>query len=343
MADTTGEQLRVAIVQVGVAKYKVVTTVLTAGDLPDRGAFLVEILETTDPKRDKLARVCAVGDLTEWSLNRNTALINGDPFYRAFTWTEFYDKIEDAINAKDFFQEAVNTLVTDYQNFLTNFLADPAEALTWPTPDMGVLQPLIEDYYEKVQEVAVQQEVVDDKVVECNQIESERQAAQTSAELASASILAIDDSLAGLTQAESAMQIFEASSTGLQPGLQLTFDAWDAEENQGVLAQPLLEAQLDVGNGMRGYVENVAGWNEDVITFSNALATLTAKKDEITTTRGQLESDRVTAQNLADTLATNKATCDAELLAEQAALAELEQQRDDLLDDIIALCPDFTP
>lgn len=341
MADTTGEQLRVAIVEVGVAKYKVTTSVLASGDLPDQGAFLVEILETADPKRDKLARVCEVADLFEWSLNRNTALINGDPYYRAFTWTEYYSNITNAINAKDFFQESINNLVTAYQDYLTLFLADPAEALTWPTPNLGVLTPLINSYNTKVQEVAAQQEVVTEKIAECAEIDLDLTAAQTSASVAADALLVVDDAIAGLEQAQAAMSTFEADSLTIQPGLELVFAAWDAED-PGV-GVTLLEAQLEIGSGLRGNTEGASGWFVDLITFSNALATLNAKKMAIDNQRVTLNGQKTAADALVTTLTTSKATCAAELAAEQATLLELEAQRDALLTQILALCPDFTP
>lgn len=341
MADTEGTQLRVAIVEEAVAKYKVVTTVTDRGDLPDKGVFVTEIIETNDPKRDTLVRVADVGDLTEWSLNRSTALIQRQPFYRTATLTKFYSDIEDAINAKDFIQEEINQLVVDFQNFLTNFEADPAESLTWPEPDIGVLGPLIEDYNEKVEERKAQEDTVAEKQAECDEIQEDLDAAQQAAALADASIEAIDDALAGITQAENAMSAFEAASTALQPHHQDTFDAWDAEEDQGTLAQPLLEGELDPGNGLRGYVTGT--WDGEVTNFTNALATLSAKKAEIQATRTTLDADRSTQTALASTLQTQKATCDAELEAEQAVLDELETQEADLLADIVALCPDFTP
>ena len=143
---TLATQLRDAVVTDAVAKFEVTTTVTNRGDLPDLGAFVLEIIETTDPKRDELLRVAAIGALTEYRVDRSQAVLFGELYYRAATLTAFYDGIQDAITAKDFIQEKINKLATDWRQFVTDFQANPGENLAFPIADVGVLAPLIATY-----------------------------------------------------------------------------------------------------------------------------------------------------------------------------------------------------
>jgi hypothetical protein len=340
---TLVSQLRDSTVTDAVARFEVITTVTDRGDLPDLGAFVLEIIDTSDPKQDELLRVADVGDLTEYRIDRSQAVLFGELYYREATVTKVYDAIQDAINAKDFIQEELNQLAADWQQFITDFQANPAEMLAFPVADVGVLTPLIETYNETVALRQQQQTDVVEKTAECAEIDLLRAQADADVLAAQASLDALNVGKAGLVAASGAMGVFATEvKTGTQPEIELAFTAWDTEEPGLAGVKTLTNGSLlgPLSGSFRAYYPTlqtaVTTFDQEIAAASAAITALDAQIATQTAAVGAAEGAQTGAAAAA-------AACSAELVSMQAVLDELETLEQQQLNTIVALCPTFTP
>jgi hypothetical protein len=211
---TTVTQLRRAQVTNLLEQYSIEASVIDRGDLPDPGAFLLEIIDEADPKDDTLARVATVADLETYGLNRATAVLTDVGFYRSSTVTKYYDDVRTAVAAKDFLKEKVNDLATEYDTFLNLFKADgtggyPVDTEDYPQTSIGLLTPAITAYTDKVAERTAQQAIVADKTVECAELTVTYDNAVITA-------AAAQTTLDSLQNAENAMTAMSASVTAFR-------------------------------------------------------------------------------------------------------------------------------
>jgi hypothetical protein len=130
----------------------VITSRMTAAaipaELPHLFVFVYSIVDTSDPKRDALARVARISDLTTLPLGRNAALSARSAEYLSTTSTLTYPTLDEAIAAEKTIIDRCNALITDWISFNTSFNApSPTPAnIQLPSPDPSQKQQLIAAY-----------------------------------------------------------------------------------------------------------------------------------------------------------------------------------------------------
>jgi hypothetical protein len=348
-AYSYAQQLRVANVTDAIAQYQIEMSVTDRGEVPDEGFFVMRIVNVDDPKQDELERVAGVGDLYEWSLDRPTALLSGQDFYRTSAVTKFYPDIEDAVTAKDFLAEQANKLVDDYILYDTQFRASPTpETFQFPTADVGVLTPLIEDYVAKTAEVDAQQVLVTAKTAECALLDTDYQVALQVRDDQQAALDALLRTQTSINAAHSAMTAFDLAGTNLSTDVVAALVAWEA--NRAAMSPPtevglMDDNLLDDTPGPAGtlWSEYYNGFTPAVLAFNTALQVAAADVTEIGVQVGMQTANRDAAQATVDASLTAKETCAQEETTMTSVLDTLQQEQTQLLADIIALCPAYTP
>jgi len=344
MAFTFATQVRQAVIAGNVPRHDVDTVVTDKGDLADFGAFVLEIIEEEDPKRDLLARVSSVGDFSEFGTSRLDAIRQRKLFYRAASVSLDFPSIVDANNAALQLQDELNTLVTDYQLFLSEFGTVPAgEVLFFPQPDLGLLTPLIAEFDNTVALRIAQQEVVDDKVVECNDASNDVTEANTKVSTLQVSVDALNTALSALNTSSAALTATQTSNNTLSPEISGTLAEW-ATQRGGVPAteQAAMDAFLLDASGTL-FDEYNTNWVAAQITLATNLSAIAAEIIALNTVIATQTADLGVAQSAVVTSQTTSDQCQTDLSDSQAVLAALILQEAVLLAEILALCPEFEP
>lgn len=337
-----GVQLRVATVTDATAKFKIDMHLTDRGPLPDRHVFLKSIVHDEDPKQDNLVRVCRVGDLVEYPRDRDEALRKRIPYWRDVGLTKLYNDISRARVAAKFLKEKVNDLVNAYTDYTDNFEATPGEMLTFPQQDMGILQPLIEDYAEKVEERK-------DKAAELAEIEEGCDAVDDKynellEELArvSGALASLQTGKAALIVAYNAMLAKRQASINITGPVENTLTAWDtvrdtASSDVKSALDPLLKGpDGDLYDAYHtDFKSELSAFKQSVTELSNQIAKVEVEITSLAADESELKITR-------DGLIQQKEECAEEIASAAAGLNALEQQEADLLDEIQTLCPDFT-
>lgn len=348
---TIAEQLRRAQVSNLQAQYILTMTVTDRGDLPDAGAFVFEILDDDDPKEDLFARVATVADLETFGLSRSAALISGAGFYRSSTVTKSYvntqtgqSGLRAANEAKGFLVERVNELVSEYQTFLNEFKADPPEVFVFPEADAGILTPLVDDYTAKKEERAAQEETVDAKQDECDELDAEYTAAVADADAAQQVLDALNKALSSLQTAKTALTNIDSASSDLSDDVVDALTVWNNERGGMSPASSVdaVDAELEQTTG--------ALWTEYYDNFAPArtqlaqdIANIDSEIQQLTTVQIPEQQTRLNNANTArDAALTAKEECARELAEAQQVLEVLEREEQNLLNQVRALCPTFT-
>ena len=354
MAFTIAQQIRQALVQNYVVRHEVTTAITDQGDLPSKAVFVMEIRDPNDPQLDKLVRVAGIPDFNEYIPYRKKAVREVRGFYRTSALTLQEPSLQDANNQALQLQDQLNRLVEDYQLYLTAYETGPTgETIMFPTPNIGLLTPLIKSYNDKVAAVAAQQAVVD--AAEATQTQ-----AQTDYDEIVANCAVIDASSTALSRAvavaESALVMLttrraenQALSTVLRTGLAIFSENEDTVSGGlgGILdiapryAWALIQSYFSPGSAVADEVGT--RWfpaqtllDQDINTLNAELDTLRADDQALQDEHTDCLAAKATAQLAVDTAA-------AAVSAAEAVLTELETQRDAILAEIITLCPDFTP
>lgn len=354
MAFTIAQQIRQALVQNYVVRHEVTTAITDQGDLPSKAVFLMEIRDPADPQMDKLARVAGIPDFDEYIPYRKKAVREVRGFYRTSALTLQESSLENANNVALQLQDELNRLVEDYQLYLTAYSTGPTgETIMFPTPDIGLLTPLIKSYNDKVAEVAAQQAVVD-------AAEATETQAQTDYDEIVAHCAVIDASSTALSRAvavaESALVMLttrrsenQSLSTLLRTGLAV-FAEKEGEvataitsitEIAAAFAWAAIRNYFSPGSAVASEVDT--NWfpaqtllDQDINTLNAELNTLRADDTDLQDELTDCQAAKTTAQLAVDTAA-------AAVSSATAVLEDLKLQRDAILVEITNLCPDFTP
>ena len=342
MANTVGLQKRIARVTDLMAQYVVETTITDRGDLPSQALFVMQIVDETDPKQDELLRAATVADLIDLEQDRPTALLRGQTLFRAVTTTKTYDDVNAARAAALFLEEKLNELVVEYQTYLTDFVADPGETLTFPMADAGILTPAIEAYTAKRDERIAQEAAVTDKTAECATITAELAVLQTRVDELEQCVETLDIASAGLNDCVTALRDADAEQ-------QATAGIVSALLAQYVVSRPSIGAtpqgELDV------YLQTPGGTLYDnynsaqvpqLAENATRISAASARLLDVNTRLAQTRAALTAAQADLTSKEAEKSTCAVELTAAQGVLEDLERQEQALLDEVIALCPDYS-
>lgn len=158
--STIVTQTRKAVLVGTATKYEITSTVTDKGTFDDSGLFLVDIVDTSDPKNDTLVRVIGLGDIDAYSANRTTAITNGDTQYRAAEFVRRYDTLDVAVAAMQVTKDRISTLVTEWERYNDEFVA-ASEATLYPITDDSLLATRINDYITKNAAITTQQAALD--------------------------------------------------------------------------------------------------------------------------------------------------------------------------------------
>lgn len=339
---TYGVQLRKATVTDFVAKYKIDMHITDRGPLPDQHVFLKTIVDDSDPKQDTLKRVCRVGDLLSFPKSREEALRKRTGMWRDSGLTRLYEDISQARVAADFLKERVNALVSSFTDYTDNFVADPGEQLIFPQTGIGVLTPLIEDYRAKKEERKEKEQELADKEASCAVTDATYNSVLTELSRTREALEALQTGKAALSVAYGTMVTQQQSAIAITTPISGTLSAWESVSGSAGTA---------VSDAMAPFLEDPTGTLYDTFTndfqpqltvYSQATAALGAQLADIEASVANMEAALQQLITQRDALLTAKETCAGEIAALTAAVQELEQQEETLLDRVQELCPEFT-
>ena len=147
-ASTVLHEERTAIRESGIQKYQVVVVCSDAGELPDAGLFVYQIVDQADALQDVFVRVSEIVDFSPdlgYLNSRLAATIAGATYWRSSVLTKLYDDIDVANSAVQAIFDRVNTLVNDYMVYNASFQT-PGEDIAFPTTDPTQVQVLKDAY-----------------------------------------------------------------------------------------------------------------------------------------------------------------------------------------------------
>jgi hypothetical protein len=302
----------------GTLERYVITTTLTAAtiptELPHRFIFVYKIVDRADPKRDALARVARISDLTTLPLGRNAGLDSSTGEYLSTTSTLTYPTLDEAIAAKKAVTDRCNSLITEWINFSTNFNApspNPANIML-PSPDPSQKQQLISAYKaakENRYALGLARQAAAQALVQAESAFTGAQAAVNDftafVQTANQVVTEAQNSLAFLRAVDAAGTTFLIAAGCAPADAQSTFQN---ALNQATNQQALL-----------------AGYTADHSTFAAALQSYLA---------GTLQPQLIAAQAALAAAQANDITA-----AQQYASAQQTEQA--ALGAVLAICPDF--
>lgn len=150
MADTVVNQERTALHVDGVPMFRITAVCTDAGDLPDTGLFLYQIVDPDDGGLDVFTRIVEIADFSStdgYSNNRTTAVLAGDTYWRSYVLTKDYDSVTVADAAVTALFDRINQLVNDYHTYNTDFETAPGgEDTNFPTSDPTELEARVTTY-----------------------------------------------------------------------------------------------------------------------------------------------------------------------------------------------------
>lgn len=339
---TYATQFRTAIVTDHVAKFHITMTITDKGRLPDFGVFVMSITDTHEPKEDTMIRVARVGDLMSYPKDRVEAVNQFGEVYRTATITKTYTTLQAAQMAADFLKEKVNALVEEYTSYIDKFQADTVpEILVFPVPNMGALQPLIKAYKDKVEERKAQELAVEEQASSCQQLSLDLLRVDGERSRLQATIATLTASQTTVTAALTALQYLGDFHGNVSVALTNTLESWppvrgDAPAN----VQGAIDPYLGVPAGVLPTLRDV--------TLRQARDT-TQRNIDILISSLQKIGTELSAQTTAlATITTeynqklgSKKRCSEAGVAAAAVLEALRRVENALLDEIMALCPDF--
>lgn len=332
MALSYAQQRRTVFASLTQSLFEVTTTLTDRGDLPDRGAFVKEIIDANDASLDQFVRVAEVGDVETWSLDRPTALARGDLLYRTSTLTVQYPTLSEAQAAAEFLVDKLNALVDTYQEFNGDFSADPGEVYALPQTNLAQLENLVSAYTAKVAERTAQTELVAQKETECAEYSAQASALSTQK---SSLTLALN----ALRLAENALTSAQVEFTSVISVITNLEAAWASVESAirtaGATAEAdVLDGYLDPSTGTLMVARGSAATQQGLV--ANRVVDVQGAITYIEGTLAGLEGDIDANESAAAACATEL----SQLKSVQEALARGEQ---DLLDQIRTICPGYTP
>lgn len=357
MATTVLIQQRTISALAGQTFYDIVTAVQDQGDLPDNGIFLTRIVDTNDPSRDEFARITSINDLVNFERDRTLAVLSGQNFFRAASFTKQYTNVTVANTAKGLVDGYVNDLVVAYQEFTTDFstigfVGPPVDydVINFPLVSDSLKETLIADYETiRGQRVAKDAEIVT-KQAECDSLSDD--------------LAKLNDDKAFLLTLQEALVGLENSLTTVQSSFRTFVDGGDllvGDVRAGIVAyevdvlssdvvipgatsaayfrdpDPNVADEVDEGTvikKVRVYDTNANTARAAVEDLGAKFTLVSQKKDNITGLITQKDGDINLKQ-------AEQGTCAEELNTLNQEQAQLVIQEQTALDAVLAVCPDY--
>lgn len=333
MSGTQVTQYRQPVLIDQSTKYQISAACTVAGTLPDTYIFVRQMVIFDDPKDDVFYRLAAPADFLSLPTNRDDAIdagVNdeGAYLYRAPTFVQNYDDVATATGAWAELSSRINTLVTDYDDYIETFLT-PVEGsvTTYPTVDESVKNALIAAYEGTLDTIEAAEATRDAENIACDAVRLELETAQQQ-------LLEAQQDAAALAPIVGALAPIGGTLTSLSSGIevstmnaasQVTTSSASAGEKNSITA--LLNSVLTQTQTMDATIANLeAGVT---IPLNTLLATMQARVAAL-----QADVSSLTVQVNA---------CSLEMATLQAAVDSARQQRDAALQAVRAVCPDFIP
>lgn len=314
MSSTVIESSRNVVLLDNEQQFRIVVVCTAAGDLPDSGIFVQEIMDSDDPAKDEFVRVAEIIDFEpDMLLNDRVAAVRaGDQYWRSYLLTKFYTDIQVADAARIAIPDRVDELATGYATYTAPFFT-ASEIVNLPTGLDTLLQGLnttyntaYDDYGTAVEAEATASTAKDDADIALEDAQEILQKTQTIYNSAG-------ERLTEMSGASGAMNAY-GTTTGV------TIEAIDLFKQQYDVAYPTGDPAIDgdVGNLMAARnqfnedrnsflvahgvaVEGVTNHNGLVNSINSQLlqpaqATATAAEDSVrTTTQALAEAEAATA------------------------------------------------
>lgn len=121
-------------------EFRIETTIVSKGELPQEQIFVFTIVVEDDPGGDKFARVGSPRDLRELVVSRDKAIANGQTEYLASFFMLSYPILEVAINAKAAVTSRINECINTWVSYRDTFEDDGTTHQMFPTVDASFEQ-----------------------------------------------------------------------------------------------------------------------------------------------------------------------------------------------------------
>ena len=161
MANTIVEQTRKQItLSTGARKYQIQTWVTDRGDLPYVEIFVHRIQDPAITELDTFVRVASPVDLDSLYTQRDDAIVAGEEYFLSSGFEVRYDKLEDAVLAKEAVYSRIDTLCRDWIQYQADFFGLAVDT-EHPRVDPTFEEQLISDYTDaKLARIAADQALV---------------------------------------------------------------------------------------------------------------------------------------------------------------------------------------
>jgi len=129
----------------GTRPYRIRTVVTSPGELPQYQIFVFTIADPADVALDTFTRVGTPRDLQTLAVSRAAAIAAGDTYYLDAEFSVNFDKLTDAVLAKDAIYSKVDTLSSDWYLYKTSFYAVDSMS-SHPSVSPAFVQQLEDDF-----------------------------------------------------------------------------------------------------------------------------------------------------------------------------------------------------
>lgn len=363
MATTIGFQRRTVRSASGVAEYVVETYVDSRGDLPDKGVFLMEILDSANPARDTLARISNVADVTDYVTDRIEAVAAGNRFFRSAVSTNAYTNVDVALAAAEIIKDNVNLLVNAYQRFNTDFSTlgivgppDDYAPIEWPLLEESLKTRLTEEYTAIKEDRQAKEEEITSKEATCEGLTETLERLENEKSF----LLEIQAAVAGLSTSVTStlLAVGTAFTQGeaLANALPAGFAAYEADIGNNDIIGGALVTPTGSATWFRDPDPTASGETDEgtlpplmraanaaFIDGRSAQADL-GNKATLVSQKAALIDGLVSAKDaeITDTR-TESETCASELVVLSTELQTLQNQEALALEALQDVCPDFEP
>lgn len=131
----------------GATRYLHRTQITTAGDLPDTGWFLKQIVDARAPALDRFARVCGPKDITDFGMDRAAAVRAGAVYYRVATFQRWWEDLSAAQEDAAMVRSLCSRLAAIWRQVQEAWLTDAdGEQYTLPLPQDSLVEERTEAY-----------------------------------------------------------------------------------------------------------------------------------------------------------------------------------------------------
>lgn len=328
MSGTQITQYRQPVLLDTGTKYQVSASCTLAGTLPDTAIFVVQIVDFEDPKNDAFYRVASPSDFLTIGNNRVEAIEAGPGdegayLYRATSFTQSYDDVDVATGAWNELSGRINTLVLDYDTYVSAFLTPPdGSVTTYPTVDPSVKAALISDYESALSAISTAEELRDTENVACEALRLELRTAQEALMQAQADVAALTPIVGSLAASSGVLSSISSSILGSVSSATALVIASAASpgEQSAILAQHnAISNQASLLGTTANSVENnvyvpLAGllteWQTRVAELQVTVSSLTLEVNDCALEMATLQSNvDVARANRSTALAALRAVC----------------------------------